>query len=55
MILTGATLENLGYEELTSMFLENYKKLNDNVIQMTIQLAYVDKTLKRNGITAGSQ
>ena len=47
MVLTRATLEKLGNEELISMFLENYEKLNGNVTQLINQLAQVDKTLKR--------
>ena len=47
MVLTRATLEKLGKEELISMFLENYEKLNDNVTQLTNQLAQIDKILKR--------
>ena len=47
MVLTLAALEKLGKEELISMFLENYGKLNDNVTQLTNLLAQVDKTLKR--------
>ena len=47
MVLSGATLKKLGKEELISMFLENYEKLNDNVTQLTNQLAQVDKTLRK--------
>ena len=47
MVLTRATLEKLGKEELISMFLNNYEKLNNNVTNLTNQLAQVDKTLKR--------
>ena len=47
MVLILAALEKLGKEELISMFLENYEKLNDNVTQLTNLLAQVDKTLKR--------
>ena len=47
MVVTRDTLQKPGKEELISMFLENYEKLNDNVTQLTNQLAQVDKTLKR--------
>ena len=47
MVLTRATLEKLGKEELISMFLENYEKLNNNVTQLTNQLAETDKKFKR--------
>ena len=47
MVLSRATLKKLGKEELISMFLENYEKLNDNVTQLTDQLAQVDKTLRK--------
>ena len=47
MVLTRATLEKLGKEELISMFLEKYKKLNNIVTQLTNQLGQVVKTLKR--------
>ena len=47
MVLTRATLEKLGKEELISMFFENYEKWNDNLTNLTNQLAQVDKTLKR--------
>ena len=47
MVLSRATLKKLGKEELISMFLENYEKLNDNVTQLTNQLAQVDKTLRK--------
>ena len=47
MVLTRGTLEKLGKEELRSMFLNNYEKLNNNVTNLTNQLAQVDKTLKR--------
>ena len=47
MVLTRATLEKLGKEELISMFLNNYEKLNNNLTNLTNQLAQVHKTLKR--------
>ena len=47
MLLTRANLELLGKEELVSMFFESYEKLNDNVTQLTNQLAQVDKAMKR--------
>ena len=47
MVLTRATLKNLGKNELISMFLENYEKLNVNITQLENQLAQVDKTFKR--------
>ena len=47
MVLTRATLKKLGKEELRSMFLNNYEKLNNNVTNLTNQLTQVDKTLKR--------
>ena len=47
MVLSRATLKKLGKEELISMFLENYEKLNDNVTQLTNQLAQVDKTFRK--------
>ena len=47
MVLTRATLEKLGKEELISMFLNNYGKLNNNLTNLTNQLAQVHKTLKR--------
>ena len=39
MVLTRATLEKLGKEELLPMFLENYERLNDIVTQLINQLA----------------
>ena len=47
MVLTRATLEKLGKEELISMFLNNYEKLNNNLTNLTNQLAQVHNTLKR--------
>ena len=47
MVLTRATLEKLGKEELISMFLNNYEKLNNNLTNLRNQLAQVHKTLKR--------
>ena len=46
MVLTRATLEKLGKEELISMFFENYEKLNYNVSHLTIQLAQLDMKFK---------
>ena len=54
MVVTKATMEKLGEEEIISMFVENYVKLIGNVTQLTNQQTKVDKTLKKNEITAGS-
>ena len=55
MVLTRATLEKLGEEELIFMFLENYEKLSDNVTKLTNQLAATRQDIEKNGITGGSQ
>ena len=55
MVLTRATLEKLGEEELIYMFLENYETLSDNVTKLTNQLAATGQDIEKNGITGGSQ
>ena len=55
MVVTKATMEKLGEEEITSMFIENYVKLIGNVTQQTNQQTKVHKTLKKKKeITAAS-